>query len=154
MTDTYTAGGYAHMTADRTRVEPYAAALRAVVRPGSVVLDLGAGTGVFALYAARLGARKVYAVDPADAVRIGRELARENGVAGRVEFIQDLSTRVTLPERADVIVWDIRGALPAFREVVATLADARARLLAPGGVLVPRRDVLLAAPIEAPEAWM
>jgi protein arginine N-methyltransferase 1 len=141
------------MLADRTRLGPYADALRALVRPGSVVLDIGTGTGFFALLAAKLGARRVYGIDPTDLVRTARELAVENGVADRVEFIQDVSTRVTLPERADVIVSDLRGILPPFQQIVGTMVDARARLLAPGGALVPRLDVLMAAPLEAAELW-
>jgi len=150
---TYGIVSYGRMLADRTRLEPYAAALRALVRPGSVVLDIGTGTGFFALLAAKLGARKVYGVDPTDLVRTARELAAENGVADRVEFIQDVSTRVTLPERADVIVSDLRGILPPFQQIVGTMVDARTRLLAPGGALVPRMDVLMAAPLEAAGLW-
>jgi protein arginine N-methyltransferase 1 len=145
--------GYGHMVADQTRVDAYARALEAVVRPGCTVLDIGTGTGVFAMHAARLGARRVYAVEPADAIDTARELARLNGVADRIEFHQALSTRVSLPERVDVVVSDLRGVLPLYREVAATLADARERLLAPGGVMIPRRDTLYAAPIEAEAAW-
>jgi protein arginine N-methyltransferase 1 len=118
-----------------------------------VVLDIGTGTGFFAILAAKLGARKVYGIDPSDLVRTARELAAENGVGDRVEFIQDVSTRVTLPERADVIVSDLRGILPPLQGIVATVMDARARLLAPGGQLVPRMDVLMAAPLEAAAPW-
>jgi protein arginine N-methyltransferase 1 len=150
---TYSIVSYGRMLADRTRLEPYARALEALVRPGSVVLDIGTGTGFFALLAARLGARKVYGIDPTDLIRTARELAAENGVADRVEFIQDVSTRVSLPEPADVIVSDLRGILPPLQGIVATMADARARLLAPGGALVPRADVLMAAPLEAPALW-
>src|SRR3954454_2492869 len=48
------------MALDRVRNDAYADALRAVVTPSSVVLDLGAGTGVHGLMAARMGARRVY----------------------------------------------------------------------------------------------
>jgi protein arginine N-methyltransferase 1 len=153
MGDGYTVAGYGRMVADEVRVGGYARALEAVVRPGCTVLDIGTGTGVFAMHAARLGARRVYAVDPADAIDTARELARLNGVADRIEFHQDLSLRLSLPERVDVIVCDLRGVLPPFRGLVATVADARERLLAPGGVIIPRRDTLYAAPIEAPERW-
>jgi protein arginine N-methyltransferase 1 len=151
--DTYDVGGYGRMLADRERRDAYCRALEAAVRPGSVVLDLGTGTGFFALLAARLGARRVYGIEPANAIVTARQAVRENGMEGRVELIQEHSTRVTLAERADVIVFDLRGVLPAFRDAVATIADARERLLAPGGVLIPRADRLMAAPIEAPAAW-
>ena len=55
MAETYTIRGHGNMLADRVRMDAYAAALEAVVRPGSVVLDVGTGTGMFALPACRLG---------------------------------------------------------------------------------------------------
>jgi protein arginine N-methyltransferase 1 len=149
----YSVSAYGRMVADAVRGEAYCRALEAAVRPGSVVLDLGTGTGFFAVYAARLGARKVIGVDPSDAIHVARQVMRDNGVEDRVELIQALSTRLTLAERADVIIFDLRGVLPPLEEGVAAIADARERLLAPGGVLIPQGDVIHAAPIEAPDAW-
>ena len=153
MTSGYDVVGYGRMMADRARMDAYARALEAAVRPGSVVLDIGTGTGVMAMLACRFGARRVFALEPADAVQAAREIARGNGVADRIEFIQELSTRVTLPERADVIVSDLRGSLPLFQGIIDSLADARERHLAPGGVMIPRADHLMAAPVDAPGAW-
>ncbi len=145
--------GYGAMIADTVRMEAYAAALKAAVRPGGVVLDIGTGTGMMALLACRLGARRVYALEPSEAIHLARQAARDSGMDDRIEFIQALSTEVTLPERADVIVSDLRTVLPPFQSHVAAIADARERLLAPGGVLIPRADVLCAAPVEAPETY-
>ncbi|HET7461743.1 MAG TPA: class I SAM-dependent methyltransferase [Longimicrobium sp.] len=149
----YSVSGYGRMVADQARADAYCRALEAAVRPGSVVLDLGTGTGFFAVYAARLGARRVIGIDPSDAIQVARQVVRDNGVEDRVELIQTLSTRLALTERADVIVFDLRGVLPPLEHGVAAIADARERLLAPGGVLIPYTDVISAAPIEAPEAW-
>ncbi|HEY0015030.1 MAG TPA: 50S ribosomal protein L11 methyltransferase [Longimicrobium sp.] len=149
MAETYTLRGHAAMIADRVRMDAYQAALERTVRPGSVVLDIGTGTGLMALMACRLGARRVFAADPGDSIRLARAAARASGFADRIEFIQGLSTQIELPERADVIVSDLRGVLPLFQHHVASLADARDRLLAPGGVLIPRMDTLFAAPVQA-----
>lgn len=54
----------------------------------------------------------MYAIEPGDCVQLARDLAQANGCADRIRFIQDFSTNVTLPERADVIVADVRGILP------------------------------------------
>lgn len=60
-------------------------ALERVVRPGGRVLDVGCGSGILAIAAARLGAREVLAVDvDADCVRVTEENARRNGVDGIV----------------------------------------------------------------------
>jgi protein arginine N-methyltransferase 1 len=144
---------FARMVADRVRTKAYTEALRRTVRPGCVVLDLGTGFGIHALLACQLGAGRVYAVDPSNAVQVGRELARANGFGDRIEFIQDLSTRVELPTRADVIVSDLRGALPLYQGHIPSLADARARHLAPNGVLIPKQDDLYMAVLEAEETY-
>lgn len=149
MAETYTLHGHGLMIADAVRMDAYQAALERTVRPGSIVLDVGTGTGMMALMACRLGARRVYAVEPGDSIHLARAAARDSGYADRIEFIQDVSTRVHLPEPADVIVSDLRGVLPVFQQHVPSLADARERLLAPGGVLIPRADTLRAAPVEA-----
>src|SRR5690349_5202119 len=145
----YSLNFYGEMIADAGRIEPYVEALRRAVRPDSVVLDLGGGPGLFALLACKFGARRVYAVEPANVINIAREAAAANGFADRIEFFQSLSTDVTLPERATIIISDLRGVLPWFQQHIPAIIDARQRLLAPGGVLIPGRDLLWAALVEA-----
>lgn len=149
----YSISGYGDMITDSVRMDAYTRALRGAVKPGSVVLDIGTGTGIFALLACQLGARRVYAVEPSDAIDVAREIAQANGCADAIEFIQALSTEITLPERADVIVSDLRGVLPFCERHLPAIEDARRRFLAPGGVLIPRRDTLWLACIEAPDAY-
>jgi len=149
----YSVVDYGRMLGDRVRVDAYRAALAAAVRPGSVVIDLGAGPGFFSLEACRLGARKVYAIETNDAVQLLPALARRNGFADRIEVIQRPSTEVTLPEKADVLVADLRGVMPLFESNLSVMADARARLLAPGGVMIPARDDLTCALVEAKDLY-
>jgi SAM-dependent methyltransferase len=144
---------YARMIADDARMGSYVGALEAVVRAGSVVADIGTGTGILALVACRLGARRVYAIDTNDVIEVGRELARENGVADRIVFFHKDVREVELPERADVIVSDLRGSLPLFGDHLAIIADVRARFLKPGGVLVPARDRMMVAVVEQPDLY-
>lgn len=146
----YSIADYAAMIADAPRMQAYRRALERLVKPGAIVADIGSGTGIFALLACRLGARRVFAIEPADAIEVARRLAAANGVADRVVCMQAESTAVTLPERADVIVSDIRGILPLHGRHIPVIADARARLLAPGGTLVPGQDRLFAALVESP----
>ena len=145
--------GYGSMIADSVRTEAYARALRDAVNPDSVVLDIGTGTGLLALLACRFGARRVYAVEPSDAIALARDIARANGYAERITFIQGMSERVTLPEPVDIIVSDIRGVLPLCQRSVQSTLDARRRLLAPGGVLIPHRDLLMVSLVDAPNLY-
>ena len=133
---------------DARRVDSHARALQSAVAPHATVVDIGTGLGVFALLACRHGAGKVYAIDSRPMIHLAREVAAANGCADRIEFIEDDPRRVTLPERADVIVCDIRSVLPEFQ--VPVMIDARRRLLAPGGTLIPRSDRMYAAVVHSP----
>jgi len=144
----YTIDEYAKMLADPVRGDAYLRAVRESVRAGAVVADIGAGPGVLGVYAATLGARRVYLIDPDGSVYAGAALAKENGVADRVEVIRAASTDIELPERADVIVSDLRGVLPFHGGHLQAAADMRQRLLSPGGVCIPRRDVVMTALLE------
>ncbi len=149
----YSLHDYGDMIADRARFEAYGKAIEEAVRPGDAVLEIGCGPGVFALLACQAGARKVYAIDSEEIVHFARELAATNGLAERMEFIQSDSRKIQLPERVNVIVSDIRGSLPFFGHAIATIEDARERLLIPGGRLIPHRDTLKAAVIDAGEFY-
>lgn len=137
------------MLADRVRAEAHLAAVAKAVRPGDTVCDLGSGTGVFAIAACRAGARKVYAVEPAAVIGLGREPAAAAGCADKIEFVQGSSFAVRLPEKVDVMISDLRGVLPYFGRHLPAMADARERFLRPGGRMLPIRDDVWAAPVEA-----
>ena len=146
----YNLADYGHMLADHVRMGPYAHPLQTAVTPNSVVLDIGTSMGIHALLACKFGARKVYAIEPNDAIELAQRLAEVNGFADRIEFIQDISTNITLPEPANIIVSDLRGALPLFDQHIPSIIDARQRHLAPNGILIPQKDILWASVIEAP----
>ncbi len=139
------------MLGDARRNRAFARALAARVRPGASVLDLGAGTGVWAVLAATLGARRVVAVErEAVLVPVIEALARESGVAERVEVVRADARRVRLRREFDLVVGELVGN-DAFEEgIVAVFERARERFLRPGGALVPEALALEAAPVRAP----
>lgn len=145
----YSVLDYGNMAADGVRMDAYAKAIARAVKPGDVVVDIGAGTGMLSLLAVRAGARRVHAIEPNPAVWLIPELAAENGCADRIELHPCPSFEVELAEKADVIVSDLRGSVPLHGEHLATLRDAKARLLKPSGILIPARDRLFVAAVEA-----
>lgn len=149
----YSLSVYGSMIADRVRVAAYEEALRKTVRKGAVVVEIGTGPGIFAVLACQLGAGRVFAIEPSEIIQVAREVAAANGCAGKIEFFEGVSNRVTLPLRADVIVSDLRGVLPLFQRHIPDIVDARRRFLAPGGALIPRKDTVWAAIAEAPKPY-
>ncbi|NJL00071.1 MAG: methyltransferase domain-containing protein [Spirulinaceae cyanobacterium SM2_1_0] len=149
----YSLSHYGNMISDAGRVEPYVQALRAALQPGAIALDLGCGIGFFAVLAAQLGASHVYAIEPDPAITVAQAIARDNGVSDRLTFLPAHASDIELPQRADVIISDLRGTLPLFQQHIPALIDARQRLLAPGGILIPQRDRLWASLIHAPKLY-
>jgi protein arginine N-methyltransferase 1 len=144
---------YGSMLSDSVRMNAYADALRKVVTPESVVLDIGTGFGFFAVLACRLGARRVIAIEPDNVIEIARKVAAANQCANKIKFVQDFSLNVSLDEPADVIISDLRGLLPWFQKHLPAILDARKRLLAPGGKLIPSGDTVWAALVESAELY-
>jgi protein arginine N-methyltransferase 1 len=141
----YSAYEFGAMIGDSARMDAYSEALSRVVTDGSVVLDIGAGTGIFSFLCCKLGASKVYAIEPNEAMHLGKRLAQANGFGDRIEWFQELSTKVKLPEKVDVIVSDLRGVLPFYRQHIPSIIDARERFLSPEGVLISSKDTLRVA---------
>lgn len=141
------------MAADRTRLAAYRRALAASIRPGCVVADVGAGTGVMALLACELGARRAYAVDTSDAIAVAIATAEANGFHDRMVCVQADARSYVPPEPVDVAVGDLRGALPLFPGNLETMAHVKRRWLRPGGVLIPRRDTLHVALVRSPRLY-
>jgi len=148
----YNLAEYGAMIADKGRTAAYARALEQLVKPGSVVLDVGCGPGILSLLACRAGAARVYAVEQADLIDLARELAAANGFADRIHFIQATSTELELPEAVDGIVSDLHGVVPLFRTAIVSILDARDRFLKPGGWVIPARDTLWTAIVTSPQA--
>jgi predicted RNA methylase len=137
--------------ADHPRVDAFDRALRETVRPGDVVLDLAAGTGILSFLACRAGAARVYAVESTSLVEEGRAIAAANGLADRVRFVREWSRFTTLPEPVDVIVTDQIGHIGFDAGLIEYIADTRQRLLKQSGRIVPQRLQLIAAPVTEPE---
>ena len=134
-------GWHAAMLQDERRNACYAAAIAAVVRPGTRVLEIGTGAGLLAMMAARAGG-EVYTCEANPVVAsVAREIVARNGLSGRVHVIPKASTEIAvgidLPWRADVLVSELFSEDLFGEGVEPTLAHARDHLLSPSAAIVP-----------------
>ncbi len=134
------------MLADVRRNAAFRAALEAA-SPGRVVLDVGCGTGILSLMAARAGAERVYACEASDMAWHAHQVVKQNGLEGRVFVTQRRAEELELGERVDVLVSEWMGSFAFFESMVEAVLSARDRLLAEGGVMLPASVALLGAPI-------
>jgi SAM-dependent methyltransferase len=136
---------------DVVRTSAFDRALAETVRPGDVVADLGAGSGILALLALKHGARRAYAVERHPTAELAKVIARENGVGDRLTVVRGDAGEIRLPEKADVVVSETLGNAVFDEDLLEILRDARLRHLKPGGRLIPGPVSVLAAPASTPE---
>jgi type III protein arginine methyltransferase len=135
---------------DAARNEAYDAALRRTIRPGSRVFEIGAGTGLLAMMAARAGAAEVVTCEANPVVaRMARDIVAANGFADRVRVVAKHSTEVDvhtdLGGPADVLVTEIFSNDAVGEGAIPSIEDARRRLLAPDARVIPMRVRIVVA---------
>jgi ribosomal protein L11 methyltransferase len=157
--------GMAFGTGDHATTRSVVMLLQDVVRPGDRVADLGAGSAVLAIAAAKLGASRVVAIelDP-DAIENAEENVRRNGVDDRVSVLQG-DAALLLPLVAPVRVVTANIISSVLIDLLPTMAnalDANGRAML-SGILTSERSMMLerldaagwrvAAEIEEGEWW-
>ena len=141
------------MLNDDVRMDSYLRGIAAFDLRGKVVLDVGCGTGVLSLFAARAGAKRVYAVEASAMAAAARELVAANGCEGVVHVIHGRMEDVTLPCSVDVILSEWMGTVLFYESMLEPVLIARDRWLKPGGLILPGAAALYVAPIAVPEMW-
>lgn len=143
---------------DQARNAAYAAGIAAAIKPGMTVLEIGGGSGILSMLAARAGADHVYCVEcqPLLAEAARRNVAA-NGFSDQITVIEAKSTDVTvgeqLPQRCDALVQELISNTVVGESLLPVLADARERLLVDDPVMVPDRVWAMGQPIGDRESW-
>eukprot|EP00930_Biecheleria_cincta_P060302 TRINITY_DN45979_c0_g1_i1.p1 TRINITY_DN45979_c0_g1~~TRINITY_DN45979_c0_g1_i1.p1 ORF type:complete len:432 (+),score=56.95 TRINITY_DN45979_c0_g1_i1:36-1331(+) len=143
------------MLRDASRVESYLKALEACGSrlQGATVLDVGAGSAVLALLAAKAGAGRVYAVEASPAMaRVASRLVRANGLVGVVEVIpkhlEDVTDEEILPGSVDVIISELFSHFLVGEVGLPVVTRAKARFLKPNGLVLPSFARLSLSPFQ------
>lgn len=126
------------MLRDPLRVLTYRAAIERQA-PGKRVVEIGCGTGILSLFAAKAGAAEVVAIEESRISEVAAEMFAANGCSDRIELKIGNSRNVELDPPADLIIHEILGADPFAESLLPVLVDARRRLLKPGGRFLPGR---------------
>ncbi len=142
---------HVRMLDDRARVEAFLGAVRATVSPGDVVVEIGPGTGLLSVAAAKAGAARVYAIEASSIMAVAAGVFQDNDVDAIVELIPGWSTAVELGERGDVFVSELVGHDPLAERILELTIDARERFLKPGARMIPEALDFWVVPVTVPD---
>ena len=135
------------MLSDGVRNKMLFEAIKNHVSSDTNFLDVGAGTGVWAILAAQLGAKRVVAVEIEEClIPIIYKHAKENGVAHKIEIVHGNSDDVKIRGKFDVIVSEIFGGDALGAATINSFVSLRNRFLAENGVLIPQKLAIYAVP--------
>lgn len=134
------------MMNDAPRNDAFEAAIKAAIAvagPDARVLDIGAGSGLLSLMAARAGARKVVACEMEPLIaEMAQTIVAQNGYADRITVHARPSTELAIGAEidapADILVSEILSSDLLTEKVLDTFEDAHRRLLAPNAIVIPR----------------
>lgn len=145
-------GWHFPMLADAARNDAFDAALRKAVKPGMTVLDIGTGSGLLALMAARVGATQVVAAEAHPLIaETAREIVARNKAEDRITVIAKRSTEMEMPgAAADLVVAEVLDAGLIGEGMLPTIRDALKRLAKPGAQIIPAQAQVLAQVIGLP----
>jgi len=132
------------MMNDRMRNDAYFAALSAAITPDTNVLEIGTGSGLLAMMAAKLGARRVTTCEAVPKIaETARAIVADNGFATPITVVAKMSTKMKIGEdmddRADLLVSEILSSEFLGEGVLSSIEDAKRRLLKPGARIIPAR---------------
>jgi len=118
---------------------------------GKVVLDVGCGTGILSMFAAKAGARKVIGIECSSIVEYANKIVKQNKLDDVVEIIKGKVEEVELPDgidKVDIIISEWMGYCLFYESMLNTVLFARDKWLAPGGMIMPDRATLYVCGIE------
>ncbi len=144
------------MMNDTERNEAFLNAINNIVTPTKTVLDIGTGSGLLSMMAARAGAKHVYSCEKELPIRLAAEqIIQTNGFSEKITIIDQWSTNISIPddipEKVDVIVGEILGSGLLEEEAIHYFQDAKKHLLKPGGIIIPRSATMFCSLFESEE---
>ncbi|WP_339694788.1 tetratricopeptide repeat protein [uncultured Roseivirga sp.] len=154
-------GWHFDMLEDTARNDAYQVAIESALKkkPNARVLDIGTGSGLLAMMAARAGAAEVVACEMhTELAGVAKEIVKANGYADKIKVINkkssDLVKGVDFTEKFDLVVSEILDCGGLGEGVVPTLRHAKKALIKTSGIMLPAGIKLYGQLIEIPKRYL
>ena len=153
----YYFGSYSHfyiheeMLKDTVRTRAYQRAIEDNPEDfkDKIVLDIGCGTGILSIFAARAGAKHVYAIEFAEIALFAEEIIKRNGLSDKITVIKCKMEEITLPvPQVDIIISEWMGYFLLYESMLDSVLWARDKYLVKGGKILPDKCCIYLAALE------
>lgn len=139
------------MLKDRARTEAYRDFVyeNKDVFKNKIVLDVGCGTGILSMFAAKAGAKQVFSVDNSAIIEKAKLNIKENGLDHIITCVRGKVEEIELPvPQVDIIISEWMGYFLLFEAMLDSVLVARDRWLAPNGIMAPSQTRILMAALD------
>ena len=117
-----------------------------------IVMDIGCGTGILSIFAAKNGAKHVYAVENAEIAYFARQIVKDNGLDKKVTVLKGKMEDIAIPvKQVNIIISEWMGYFLLFESMLDTVLWARDKYLAPNGKMLPDKCSVYVAAIQDEE---
>ena len=114
-----------------------------------IVLDIGSGTGILSIFAAKAGAKHVYGIEFADIADYANEIIKKNQLSDKITIIKSKVEDVKLPvDKVDIIISEWMGYFLLYESMLDTVLFARDKWLNKDGYMLPDHATITLAGIE------
>ncbi|KAG5975172.1 type I protein arginine N-methyltransferase Rmt1 [Claviceps cyperi] len=144
-------GIHEEMLKDEVRTRSY---MNAIIQnkhlfKDKVVLDVGCGTAILSMFAAKAGAKHVIGVDMSSIIFKAREIVKINGLSDKITLIQGKMEEIELPfPKVDIIISEWMGYFLLYESMLDTVLYARDKYLEKDGLIFPDKATIFFAGIE------
>ncbi|MGY5864502.1 MAG: 50S ribosomal protein L11 methyltransferase [Candidatus Thorarchaeota archaeon] len=140
----------AMLLGQKTRLAKFSEAIQRTVSTDDYVVDIGTGSGVLAIMAAKAGARRITAIDVnRESIEYAREAAAMNGVNDKIDFVKGHFSDFVPDERADAVICEMLSSIMLIEQQVSACAHAVENILKPEGRLIPQQATIYLVPVES-----
>lgn len=139
------------MLSDEVRTGSYQQAImqNAEQFKDKVVLDIGCGTGILSIFAAKAGAKHVYGIEFADIADYAKKIIQDNNLSDKITIIKSKVEEADLPvKKVDIIISEWMGYFLIYESMLDTVLYARDKWLEKDGLILPDKASITLAAIE------
>ncbi|KAI9638963.1 S-adenosyl-L-methionine-dependent methyltransferase [Dioszegia hungarica] len=119
----------------------------------AVVMDVGCGTGILSMFAAKAGAKKVYAIEASGLASKARENIKNNGLEQIITVIQSKVEDIKVEREVDVVISEWMGYALLYESMLDSVLYARDHFMKEGGLMAPSQTAMKLVGITGERLW-